>query len=226
MLLPPPSPRPARRSPVAIILAMVLATALVLVVAAVALVVIAREPDPSAVSAKEAGLESARALTGSEWTLLESRAVEIDERAGSCYVEGWRTGAVDRHLVVLGEVGALATDQIYIELAEYETEALMAADIERSRSEEYGDCESGGDPPAELLPDDPAAPGAGWEVPASPPFSLVPEHSYNIGVGVVRAKVTFCGCSRLRLDDRRQIFRAVAAALAEAQALPPPGAGG
>ncbi|HMJ76924.1 MAG TPA: hypothetical protein VK507_13185 [Iamia sp.] len=195
----------------------------------------ATEPVPAAPSVAQATADYAavRLIAGGEWVVTSGEALPTSYEAdGFCVPEGWLTGVTDRFRSSYGRPASNSTEALTLSITAYASPEAAQAELERARSDIYRGCEAQervvetavGATQASVtaLPDDPLAPGVAYQIDliAADPLT---EFEFTLVVGAQRAHLDFCGCADLGLDGQRAAARVVAAAMAEAQGLPPLG---
>ncbi len=144
----------------------------------------------------------------------------------SCAPDGWHEEAVEEVHAGFGTERTV----VVVTVTRYESVEAAQADVDRSLSQEYRDCEeaqrredTGRDVQAEVtaLPDDPQAPGTGYvveEVAADPQAG----YDFNVRVETLVAHVEVCWCAGLDRERARDHARAAAVRLAREQGMLPP----
>jgi len=195
----------------------------------------ATEPVPEAPSVAQATADYAavRLIAGGEWVVTSGEALPTYYEAdGFCVPQGWLTGVTDRFRTTYGRPASSSTEALTLSITAYASPEDAQAELERARSDMYRGCEAQervsetavGATQASVtaLADDPLAPGVAYQIDliAADP---VTEFEFTLVVGSQRAHLDFCGCADLGLEGQQAAARVVAAAMAEAQGLPPLG---
>jgi hypothetical protein len=167
------------------------------------------------------------ALGAGDWSLHAEEAFPLPH-PGPCAPDGWLTGAIDHHQGTFGRRSTHKPYALVVSVVVYESSRLAADEAERAHREEHQRCAAlrhqedfGTTPVVTALADDPAAPGAAYEVAetAGGPAG----YDVTVVVGVVRAHLAVCVCADADVEAQRELARDVAATLAVEQGLPVPG---